>query len=252
MPTQKTKPLILSKRFLFVFAASAFLVWTIYALADMRWGTVKLGSEKTITVIGSSSEQQNNQIASFTTTITATNEDKSLAYEEANTRMSDLIDSIKAFGVDAKDLKTTYVNVFQQEEPYLENGVQKYKPTQWRASLSLEIKLRDVTRVQDLTTLLTDKNAGDLYGPNYATDDSMNNDSNNLMMSALANARTKAETIAKSQNTKIKGVLSVVEGYNTSNYPVYGLEKAMGGGGSGFEPGTTEVSKSVTVTYIVE
>lgn len=253
MPTTKTKPFLRSTRFLVALGVAVILLWAVTALAQMKWGILKLGSERTITVVGTSQLQQNNEVATFNATINASNEVKETAYNEASTKMNALIEEVKKFGIEEKDIKTTYVNVYQQEEPYFEDGVQKYKPMNWRASISLEIILRDITKADSLAGVLTSNSAGDLYGPNYSTDNTKTDEAT-LLTKAVENAREKANALASQQNLRIKGVQSVVEGVSSTNNIVYGMERAMGGGGAdpAFAPGSSQVSKSVTVTYIVE
>ncbi len=65
----------------------------------------------------------------------------------------------------------------------------------------------------------------------------------------MTDAKEKAEIIAKASGRKLGKVLTVTEGSAGSNLlPMYAAKEGMGGGAS-VEPGTSTVSKSMTVTF---
>jgi len=90
-----------------------------------------------------------------------------------------------------------------------------------------------------------------MWGPNLSID-SKKTDSDELLTSAIEDARQKAERMAKSMGAKLGKVIKVEEG-GAGSPILYGLAKEdsrmMGGGGAPIEPGSTEISKTVTVTF---
>jgi len=69
-----------------------------------------------------------------------------------------------------------------------------------------------------------------------------------LYESAMTDARERAELIASSSGRKLGKVINVVEGGSNNYSPVY---KALssGMGGAELSPGTSTISKTLTVTF---
>lgn len=229
-----------------------YLVLALIALAGIGYGVYSYFNtpKRTITVTGTSKGDYQNQISTYYLTLEYHNKDKEKAVEQLNGKSTEAIEKIKGFGIDAKDIKTQSMNIYQREEAYYEDGVTKYKPDEWYASYSLEVILRDITRSTELTTLLATIESANMWGPNL-TIDSNETDSDELLITAIEDARQKAERMAKSLGGRVGKVLKVDEGGTTGDF--YGLMRTdvgMGGGeGAPIEPGTSSISKSVTVTF---
>lgn len=218
---------------------SYFIPWQ-----SVSWGGVRMQPAKTIVVVGEAKNEQQNQLATYTAGANAVNDDKQTAINEVNRKMDAITQALLAFGVSGNDLKTQNLNVYQSEESYYQEGIQKSRPGQWRVSNTVEIKLRDVTKAQGLTDILTKSGATNIYGPNYSLDNT-NEAGNALMGEALENAKEKAAIIAQASGRKLGPVVSVVEGYQQTG--VFYAE--AGGGGGGPLPGTNTVTKTLTVTF---
>jgi len=241
------------------FSSLAMTVWMVLAVflgifmfpwKMISWGSLKLGSERTITVTGTAETKTKNQIASFTAGITVTKDKKDEAVSEVNTKMEEVVKAMKGFGIKTEDIKTQNNSIYQVQEMYYDNGVQKSRPGQWSVSNNVEIVLREVDRSSALSDLLAKTGANNVYGPNFMMDETTSIEEG-LAGEAILNARTKAEAMAKSGGAKVGEIISVVEGGETS--PVFPMLKGMGGGGGAVtEPGSATVSKSVTVTFRLE
>ncbi len=224
--------------------------FTLSYLGVLKWGSIKVEQEKYITVIGSYSKQNKNQIATFTAGVNVVNSDKAKAVSEANTKSQKILDAVKAFGIDTKDIKTSSVNINQDQESYYDNGVQKYRGGDWRVGMTVDITLRDITKAGDLTTLIAGLETAYLYGPNFTVDNSKVDDSA-LLNEALINANKKALSLATSGGKKLGELIRIIEGDNTAfdiNPKIYSSGMG-GGGGTPIEPGSTTVTKTVTATY---
>lgn len=201
---------------------------------------------KTIVVTGEAKNEQQNQLATYSAGANAVNDDKQTAIDEVNRKVNAIVQALQAFGIKSDDLKTQNLNVYQSEETYYQDGVQKSRPGQWRVSNTVEIKLRDVSRAQGLTDILTKSGATNIYGPNYSLDDT-GATQNALMGKAFDNAKEKAVLLAQASGRTLGPVVSVVEGYLPQAVN-YGGGGGIGGGGGG-QPGTNTVVKTVTVTF---
>lgn len=212
---------------------------------SVSWGRFKLIPGETITVIGEAKTQETSQIATFTAGVTGIGDNKETVLSDVNKKTEAIIEAARAFGIPAADIKTRDMNVYQGEESYYEDGRQKVRPGQWRVSNNVEVKLRAVDRASQLTDVLSRAGATNMYGPNFALDETGEAE-NALIDEAMTDAREKAAIIAKASGRKVKRVTGVVEGYqpDASFYRMEG-----GGGGGGYAPGTGTVSKTLTVTF---
>ena len=241
-PTKKNKKLYI-----------VYIILGVLLIGALGYGiySYKFSTKRTITVSGTSTGDYANQIATFYINLEYHNKEKDKAVQELNEKSKIAVDKIKEFGIDSKDIMTQNLNVYQREDPYYEDGITKYKPNEWYASYSIEITLRDLTKSTDFTEFLTSIESSSMWGPNLSID-SKKTDSDELLTSAIEDARQKAERMAKSMGAKLGKVIKVEEG-GAGSPILYGLAKEdsrmMGGGGAPIEPGSTEISKTVTVTF---
>lgn len=223
-----------------------FAVLWLLPLDSLEWGSLNLGVDRTISVTGMAQREEQNQLASFSAGVEAVNANKETAISEVNQKMTEIIVSLKDFGIAEGDIQTQSMSVYQDQESYYENGAQRYRPGQWRVSNTVEVTIRAVDTVNQVNDLLAKSGATNVYGPNYRTDDSQTGD--DLLSQAVTDAQKKAETLAKSQNLKLGKILQITETGASNVYPIM-YDRAMGGGGGPAEPGTSTLSKSVSVTF---
>lgn len=224
--------------------------WVFLTAVDrLGFGLSSMFSRRSITVTGSANRQDTNQLASFNATISSKNVDKATAVSEVNQKSEKLIADLKAFGIADKDFKTQSLNIYRDQSPYWEDGVQKFRDGDWNASISVDITLRDLAKSGDLTDLLAKADTSNIWGPNYSLNEG-EPEKAALLKQAFDNAKSKADSLAGGMNSSIGKVLSVVEGSQYGS-PIYPLKDSGmgGGGGGGLEPGSSSVSTSLTVTF---
>jgi uncharacterized protein YggE len=227
---------------LLLLAGAFFIPWQ-----SVDWGKIQLSPTKTITVVGEAETKEKNQVATFTAGVSAVNDNKETAIDEVNQKIKTIIDSVKDFAIASEDIKTQNLSVNQMEESYYEEGVQKSRPGQWRVNNSINITLRDVDRASALADLLSQSGATNVYGPNFTVEETQTAEKS-LLEEAIKNAREKAEILAKSSGGQLGKIISVSESSQPST--IYrGLEGIGGGGGAPVEPGTSKISKVVTVVF---
>lgn len=210
---------------------AAFLLFGVYTVFEYK--------DDSVTVTGEAKSEQKTQVATFNAGVMVISDNKESAVNEVNTKMEAIIASVKNFGVEAKDIKTQNLSIYQQEQP---------RTGEWRVSNDISIKLRDVDKATDLTSLLTASGATSVYGPSFTVDDTGQAESG-LVEQAIKNAREKAEIMAAASGRKVGKVVKISEGYSAPGlYPM--AERSMaGGGGAPLEPGSQTVTKSVTVVF---
>jgi uncharacterized protein YggE len=206
-------------------------------------------STDTITVTGSATHEVINQIATFSITVEVNDEEKTVAVQQVEEQVNEVVAAIKDFGIPEKDLKTQYLNVYQREEPVYEDRITKYEPGDWYASYSVEIKLRDLDKSSSLTALLAGFDNSTMWGPNLSVDpDEINEEE--ILNDAIEDARQKASALAIASGKRIGKIVNIVEGGGNGVYPTIGMAReGLGGGGFPIEPGSSSITKSVTVTF---
>jgi uncharacterized protein len=229
--------------FTLLFLAGSFLSpWY-----EIHWGKIATQPAPTVTMGGMAKTEQKNQIATFNFGINITKDNKDTAVSEVNQKISAIIEGVKSFGIADADIKTSNLNVYQNEETYYEDGHQKTRPGQWRVSNTVDVKLREVDRAPQLVEFLTKSGANNIYGPNFTLDDTETEETA-LIGKAIENARQKAEVAVKSANRTLGRILVVNEG--TVSSPIIAYKDGLGGGGGGgTEPGYATITKYVTVTF---
>lgn len=205
--------------------------------------------ERSVTVVGEASNQETNQVATFNAGVNAVNDNRDVAIKEVNDTISAMIESVKKFGIADADIKTQNMNIYQNQESYYEEGSQKQRLGQWNVSNTVEIKLRDVAKASELTELLSKSGANNVWGPNYSLDETAGAE-DALTEKAIENAREKAERMAAASGARLGKVIQVVEGSSGGVVtPFARMDQGAGGGGAPMEPGSTMVTKMVTVTF---
>ena len=216
----------------------------------ITWGKIVMSPERVVTVSGYAESKEKNQIANFSAGVESVNDSKDVAVKDVNDKINAITQSVKDFGIDASDIQTQSMSVYQRQNTIYDNGVQKNVPGQWDVNNTLAITLRDVARASALADLLTKGGATNVYGPNFQLDTSKAAE-DALTADAIANAKVKAEAMAAASGTTLDQVVSVAEGNSGGVvYPMYAASGlGGGGGGAAVQPGSTMVSKTVTVVW---
>jgi len=228
-----------------IFAAGMFL-----PLGNINWGTVRTMPANTIVVSGQAKSSEKNQVASFTAGVDSVSDDKNQAVADVNTKIEALIKAVKDFGIAEADIQTQNMSIYQEQEMYSADGAQRSRPGQWRVNNSINIKLREIDKATALTALLSDSGATNVYGPNFAMEDTQDVQTQ-LLSAAVEDARNKAELMIAGTGRSLGKVISINEGgVGNPVYPMFDRAIGMGGGGGApLELGSTEVTAGVTVVF---
>lgn len=215
----------------------------------ITWGKIVMTPERMVTVTGYAESKEKNQIANYSAGVNAVKDNKDEAIKEVNDKIAAITAAVIGFGVDASDIQTQSMSMYQRQDTYYDNGVQKSRPGQWDVNNTISVILRDVNRASAMADLLTKGGATNVYGPNFQLDTSKKAE-DSLTADAIANAQIKAEAMAKASGTVLDKIISVSEGSSgVAVYPLYAMDGRGGGGGAAVQPGSTMVSKTVTVVW---
>jgi len=254
------------------FALGTILILGIFVvispLDKVNWGRISVLPAATITVTGTANSDVANNQANFTATVTSTSADKQTAVNKVNSQMTDLIKAVKDFGIADADIQTQQVNVYQlpvspAPVPQTANGsgpqtlvypappVRTGNGGDWQASNSISITLRDVTKASGLSDVLNNSGATNVFGPNLTVDQKNMSDTD-LLTKAVADARTKAEAIAKAGGQSVGKMINVQEGGSAYPMPMFAtkdIAQSASGISTPVQTGTSNLSKSVTVVF---
>ncbi len=230
---------------IFLLVGARLIPWS-----GVNWGQIEFGTAPTITVTGEAKLKQKSQIATFSAGVTVYNDDKQIAINEVNSKMTQTIEEVKKLGIDQKDIQTQQVSTYEQQDRLLLTYPEQIVPGKWLATNSISIILRNVDNASKLTDTLNRSGATEVTGPNFSLDPDQDNDSE-LMELAVKDAKQKAEKTAQAVGRKLGKVITVNEGFSGPIYPMaFDLAKGSGREQSApIEPGTQTATKTVNVVF---
>jgi uncharacterized protein len=166
------------------------------------------------------------------------------------TRMSSVMDAIKAAGVEAKDIQTSGINL-QPQYRYGEN--QPPVVTGYQASNSVNVRVRKIDGLGPVMDALVAKGANQINGPSFM----LANEEvalDQARKDAVARARKRANLYAEAAGLSVKRILSISEGGGTAQ-PIpmvraMAMEAKSAMADTPVAPG--ETSLSVTVNMVFE
>lgn len=205
--------------------------------------TITLGGEGKVT---SKPDVANVSIGVFTT-----GAEVSTTQEQNTQQMNRIIAAMKALGVKDEDIQTSNYNVYPE---YDYNEGQRVL-RDYRVSQDVAIKVRDLGKIGDVLAKAGELGSNQIYGVSFDVDDKTDLEKQ-ARDEAIADAKTKAEALAKQLGVHIGKVVSFSE--NGGAYPVPMMdyayaEKASAGVGGAQSPdiqsGSFDVTKNVSITF---
>jgi len=227
-----------------------------YTLFSHKGGTQNLPS---FAVSGEGKESITPDIAQFTfTIITEKDEEISKIYQEN----SDTVTKVKKFladnGIEDKDIQSTFYNLNPRYQYYTcTNGP---CPAPEISGYSLNngflVKVRDLNKLNDLLSGVVKNGSNSVYGLAFTVDDPSEL-KNKAREKAFADAKKKAEDLAKSGGFSLGRLLSVEESLIGGGVNPYygGVAMGMGGGGyggPGIEAGSQEIIVQLVLRYEIK
>lgn len=215
----------------------------------------------TISVSGKGEIVVKPDIAMISFSVTEQNMDVSIAQNTVNTKIADMVSSLKENGVEDKDIKTTGYNITPKYAypkvvssyyyPYPESAGTLIG---YEVSQSVELKIRDLAKAGSIVAKLGDLKVTNMSGLNFLVDkqDELQKDARDL---AIKQAREEARRLANGLGISLGDVVSFSDGLN---YPIYPMayDKALesyGRGGASAEAvlpvGENTITSNVTIVY---
>jgi uncharacterized protein len=223
-------------------AGALALLATTAALFALPAGAETPDESRTIAVTGSGSVQVAPDRARWSFGVQTQSRSASDALAKNAVLVQKVVAAVKAAGVAPADLQTEQVSVYPQMS---EDGTEIVSYT---ATNTVGVVVRDVAKTGAIVDAATAAGANTVSGPALTVSDSERS-YEAALGKAYDQARSKAEALAASAGATLGRVLSISEGGGPQPIPFAGAAKADAGTQTPIEPGQTEISASVSVTY---
>lgn len=216
-------------------------------------------SGRVFSVTGEAKRVSIPDIARFTAGVTAEGENDLASLKKGvDEKMGAIVKYLKDEGVGEKDIKTVQYDVSPKysypvcrydyavsDDASMDRACPPAKIVGYSVSQKVTVTIRDFEKISDILGGVVEHGANDMSSLAFELEnpEALRNEAR---AEAIEKARQQARSIAKAGNFRIGLLESVTD--NTSRYDTYGYERAYAPMAS-VEPGTQEVSASVTLRY---
>jgi len=163
------------------------------------------------------------------------------AMQNNSTAMAKVIDALKREGLAAKDLQTEYVSLSPRYDQ------QGREVTGYDASNSVSARVRDLGHVGDVIDAGVAAGANNVSGPSLSRED-RDKLYNDALEKAVADAKEKADVLARAAGVAVGAVQSVSENQQGGG-PMPVTFGALEARSAPIEPGTTQIVANVRVVF---
>ncbi len=206
----------------------------------------------TISVNGTGKVSVTPDMAVINLGVEAISPDPARAIKDNNERMTAVINAIKAQGVEDKDIQTTNFSMWI-ENVYDING-RNTGEVRYHVINQISVNVRDITKAGDVLTASLNSGANSVNGISFTVAD------NSAYVeaaraAAVANAKAKAEQLARGLGVRVGQVRTVSEYSYTPIYAEAKADRALGIGGGETVPvqsGQFEISVDVQVVFDIQ
>jgi uncharacterized protein YggE len=164
------------------------------------------------------------------------------AMAQNSQEMAKVIEALKTAGVASKDLQTQYVSL----DPRYDN--QGREVVGYSATNSVAAIVRDLSRAGAVIDAAVAAGANNVSGPSLSRDD-QGKLYNDALERAVADARAKAEVLARAAGVSVGAVQSVAENPQYGVGPMPATFAALDSRSAPIEAGTTQIVANVGVVF---
>lgn len=248
------------------FGAVAFvaIVYGLARLSEMRFIGTGVSATNTISVSGEGEVFAVPDIATFTLTIREEAKTVEEAQAAATTKSNSALSTLRAAGIEDKDIKTVGYNVNPQYDWVQETrcAAGAYCPGKqvlrgYEVYQSLSVKVRDTKNAGNILSQVG-KDVSDVSGLSFTIDDDAKLQAD-ARAKAITDARGKADVLASDLGVKIVRIVGFNENTGGNEpYPMYAkamaMDSAMGESAPAPElpAGENKITSNVTITYEIK
>jgi uncharacterized protein len=200
----------------------------------------------TVTASGLGTTQAAPDTAEMSFGVTTTSSNAQTALDDASKVAEQITAAVKKQGVAAEDIQTRDVSVYPQTTD--QNGKQVI--TGYQASLSVQVKVRDIAKLGEIISAANAAGANNISGPSFTIDDSAPARAK-AIDEAVADARKTAEAMAQAAGKSVGDVISMSSS-DVGSFPMaMSAASDMAGGAAKvpIEPGQLDITANVVVVF---
>jgi uncharacterized protein YggE len=241
----------LRNRYAAAAALLAALALALVALAGCGDTTnvTSAAAANTVTASGTGTTQAVPDTAEMAFGVTTLSPNAKSALDEASRSAEQIASAVKKQGVAGEDIQTQDVSVYPQTVD--QNGKQVI--TGYQASLSVRVKVRDISKLGEIISAANAAGANEISGPTFTIDDPAPARAK-AIDEAVADARKSAEAMATAAGKSVGDVLSMsssdagfVPSMMYSQADMAGAAKSVP-----IEPGQLDITANVVVVFELE
>lgn len=213
--------------------------------------TASLPAARTITVSAEGKAVATPDVASLSFGVVIEGTDPDKITQDSNKKISDAIEFVKTFEIDAKDIKTTGYDLSPRYQYDRKTGASSIVGYTIRQTVL--VKIRKFENVGKIISGLPNQGINEINSLYFEVED-QDKFLNQAREEAFAKAAAKAKTMAQQNGVQIKKVVSFSESTGGYPMPIYARAEKLGGGATvpAIEPGSQEVTVQVNVIYEIK
>lgn len=245
------KPLLSVSLVIFLTMLGAVLITKYVGPLQLAVSQVTTNKSSSFDVVGESEVTSAPDEARVSLGMRQTSSSVQIAQDQVNDVMNKLTSELKNMGIKSDDIKTTNYNVY----PEYNYDSPERRITGYTVSTNIEVKIRDLTQVNNVIDKATALGANEVNGVSFTlSEDKEKEIKKQARQEAIEDAKTNAQELANLAGMKLGKVINVMENQPGTVYPVM-MEKALvadglgGGAPTEVQPGTTTYTYQVTVSY---
>ena len=198
----------------------------------------------TVTASGAGTSQAVPDTAEMSFGVTTTSPNAKSALDAASKSAEQIATAVKKQGIAAEDIQTQDVSVYPQTVD--QSGKQVI--TGYQASLSVTVKVHDISKLGEVITAANAAGANNISGPTFTVADPAPARAK-AIDEAVADARKSAEAMAKAAGKSVGAVLSMSSS-DAGVSPMYSASDAAGAAKSvPIQPGQLDITANVVVVF---
>jgi len=242
---------------LFFLAITALVVWQIAGPSWFKNIKAEITNQpyaRTITIDGEGKVTAKPDIALINLSVVSQGSTVKQVTLDGNQKMTEVINAVKALGVDAKDVMTSSYNLYP-DYAYPENQQPQIKG--YSLTQGIAVKVRKLDTVDDVLDVGIKSGANQVGQLSFDIDEdsALKKEARDM---AFKKAREKADQMASAAGVSIGRVITFSEGYSAPVTPMYRqydmayATSAEMAPAPSIEPGSKELVVTVSVTYEIQ
>ncbi|MCL5784671.1 MAG: SIMPL domain-containing protein [Patescibacteria group bacterium] len=239
----------------FVWLIAFFVMLFLYTrlVGPLPFSVTSVTTQKSTTfdVTGEGKITAKPDIASITAGIQVQAQSVKAVQDQINGVINKVSEALKQAGVDAKDIQTANYSIF----PTYDYGSGSQKITGYSASTNLLIKVRNLDNANNVIDTATNNGANQVSGVSFDIDDKTKLE-NEARQKAVEAAKKKAAEAAQIAGFRLGRIINYSENLQGQPRPVPmavgALEKSAGDTRTQVEPGSSEVTVDITLSYEIQ